>query len=33
MMAGFAFDITVLDPDDGEPWDFNVQAKRVRREQ
>ena len=30
MMAGFAFDITVLDPDDGEPWDFNVKAKREK---
>ena len=28
LMAGFAFDITVLDPDDGQPWDFNVKAKR-----
>ena len=27
-MAGFAFDIMVLDPDDGQPWDLSVKAKR-----
>ena len=25
---GFALDLTVIDPDDGRPWDFNKRAKR-----
>ena len=28
-MLGFALDITVADPDDGMPWDFNIEAKGV----
>ena len=30
LTPGFAFDITVNDPDDGQPWDFNVRAKREK---
>ena len=26
LTPGLAFDITVNDPDDGQPWDFNVKA-------
>ena len=29
-MPGFAFDLTVCDPDDGQPWDFSVKAKREK---
>ena len=32
LMAGFALDLTVLD-EDGEPWDFTVEAKRQRARQ
>ena len=28
VLPGYAFDITVNDPEDGEPWDFDVRAKR-----
>ena len=27
---GFAFDLTTVDPDDGQPWDFNDPAKRAK---
>ena len=30
VMPGFAFDITVADPEDGLPWDFSVKSKRDR---
>ena len=30
LVAGLALDVTVLDPDDGMPWDFNVAAKREK---
>ena len=30
LTPGLAFDITVNDPDDGQPWDFNVRAKREK---
>ncbi len=38
LMAGFAMDLTVTDPDDGLPWDFTspakqAKARRVLREQ
>ena len=28
LAPGFAFDLTIVDPDDGEPWDFCSQSKR-----
>jgi hypothetical protein len=28
IVPGFAFDLTVNDPDDGQPWDFSIKAKR-----
>ena len=28
MLPGFAFDVTTLDPDDGEPWKFSLKSKR-----
>ena len=35
LAPGFALDLPVVDPDDGKPWDFNVEEKRekVRRMQ
>ncbi len=30
VLPGFAFDITVNDPQDGQPWDFSIPAKRER---
>ena len=27
---GLALDITVIDPMDGQPWDFSVEGKRQR---
>lgn len=30
IMPGFAFDITVNDPEDGLPWDFSIKVKRDR---
>ena len=30
LVPGIAFDITVNDPDDGQPWDFNIAAKRAK---
>ena len=29
-MAGFALDLTVVDPDDGLPWDFTSLAKQAK---
>ncbi len=29
-MPGFSFDITVVDPEDGMPWDFSIPAKRLK---
>eukprot|EP00973_Karenia_brevis_P017222 2365562-Karenia_brevis.AAC.1 len=28
MKTGFSIDLTEMDPDDGMPWDLNIQAKR-----
>ena len=38
LAPGFAFDLTVIDPDDGMPWDFTRnhkrdKARRMQREQ
>ena len=30
LVPGIAFDITVNDPDDDQPWDFNIAAKRAK---
>ena len=30
LSAGFILDFTVVDPDDGQPWDFNNPAKRSK---
>ena len=30
LAPGFALDLVVVDPKDGQPWDFNVTAKRER---
>ena len=30
LMAGFALDLTVVDPDDGLPWDFTSLAKQAK---
>ena len=30
VMPGFAYDLTVLDPDDGQPWDFSLASKREK---
>ena len=30
LMAGFALDLTVVDPDDGLPWDFTSPAKQAK---
>ena len=30
LVAGFAFDITTVDPDDGMPWDFSIPSKREK---
>ena len=30
VLPGFAFDLTVSDPDDGQPWDFSIEPKRRR---
>ncbi len=30
LVPGFAFDLTVDDPDDGQPWDFSIREKRVK---
>ncbi len=30
VMPGFALDLTVVDPDDGKPWDFTVPEKRAK---
>ena len=28
LSPGFALDLTVIDPDDGKPWDFDTKEKR-----
>ena len=33
VMPGFAFDITVVDPDDNMPWDFSLKEKRDKARQ
>ena len=30
LVPGFAFDLTTLDPDDNQPWDFTIPAKREK---
>ncbi len=30
LLPGFAFDLTVVDPDDGQPWDFTRRDKREK---
>ena len=30
LAPGFAFDLTVADPDDGQPWDFSRRDKREK---
>ena len=30
LQRGFALDLTVVDPDDGKPWDFDCPAKRAK---
>ena len=30
MVPGFAFDITCVDPGDGMPWDFGLEANREK---
>ena len=30
VLLGFALDLTVLDPDDGMPWDFLIASKREK---
>ena len=30
LTPGLALDLTTFDPDDGEPWDFGVKAKREK---
>ena len=30
MMAGFAFDLAMIDEDDGMPWDLTIPAKREK---
>jgi hypothetical protein len=30
ILPGFSFDITVVDPEDGMPWDFSIPAKRLK---
>ena len=32
LSPGFALDITVIDPEDGQPWEFDVAAKRENAE-
>ena len=32
LSPGFALDITVIDPEDGQPWNFDVAAKREKAE-
>ena len=32
LLAGFALDVTCIDPDDGLPWDFDNPAKRAKAE-
>ena len=33
LVSGFALDVTCNDPDDDQPWDFDVEAKRQKAEQ
>lgn len=32
LIPGMALDLTTVDPEDGEPWDFNVPEKAVKAE-
>jgi hypothetical protein len=32
LLPGWSVDFTALDPDDGQPWDFNIQEKRDKAE-
>ena len=33
MLQGYALDLTTVDPDDGLPWDFSRQSKRMKARQ
>ena len=33
LLPGWPPDLTINDPDDGVPWDFNIQEKRDKAEQ
>ncbi len=33
LLPGFALDLTVVDPDDGLPWDFSKSGKREKARQ
>ena len=30
LVPGFALDLTCIDPDDGQPWDFDLESKQVK---
>ena len=30
LVPGFAIDLTCIDPDDGQPWDFDLESKQVK---
>jgi hypothetical protein len=30
LVPGFALDLTCIDPDDGQPWDFAIEAKHIK---
>ena len=32
LLPGWSVDFTSLDPEDGQPWDFNIQARRDNAE-
>ena len=32
LIPGMALDLTCVDPDDGTPWDFDIEAKRIKAE-
>merc|ERR1712115_349804 len=33
LIAGFSLDLSVNDPEDNMPWDFNIESKRVKAEE
>ena len=30
LVPGFAFDLTCIDPDDEQPWDFDLESKQIK---